>query len=243
MLLACRSSSRCSQAAAQVSAHAGGGGVATAVGASLDLTDLHSVRRFASHLSKSRKTLDVLILNAGFAGGRSDGRPTLTEQGTELSLGAMHVGHALLAEQVLVRGALLRWSGRTYIYIYIYICTYIYIHALLAEQLLPMLEATGGGSRGPSRVITVASEASHLAPPLHPSLFVGKGEGDLRGEVTNHKAPLGSPWLLVNLLFDIIPNGLMSAFGAAGFSPTYTRAKYANVLYSRYLSDRKSLKV
>ena len=146
VLLACRSTSRCQQAAAEVSAYAGGGGVATAVGASLDLNDLGSVRRFASHLSRSRKTLDVLILNAGFAGGRSDGRPTLTAQGTELSLGAMHVGHALLA-----------------------------------EQLLPMLEATGGS--GPSRVITIASEASHLAPPLHPSLFVGKGEGDLRGEV------------------------------------------------------------
>lgn len=62
-------------------------------------------------------------------------------------------------------------------------------------------------------------------------------------QVTNHQAPLGSPWLLVNLLFDVIPNDLMSAFGAAGFSPTYTRAKYANVLYSRHLAERKSLKV
>ena len=30
----------------------------------------------------------------------------------------------------------------------------------------------------------------------------------------------------------------MAAFGATGFVPTYMRAKYANVLYARALSDR-----
>ena len=60
------------------------------------------MREFAVALGKEaiikqHRQLDVLLLNAGFAAGKYDGRPLTDAQGIELSFGAMHVGHALLS--------------------------------------------------------------------------------------------------------------------------------------------------
>ena len=99
---------------------------------------------------------------------------------------------------------------------------------------MPLLERGGGSA---ARIISVSSEASHAAKPLDPSFFRDRGEGDLRGEVTHNHAPLGTAYLSLNLALDVLPSA-MAAFGATGFVPTYMRAKYANVLYARALSER-----
>ena len=217
VLLACRTRRSCDAAVADVAPFATGfsnsrfqpaagfsSGRVAAVQTRLDLADLRSVREFAVALSqeaiiKQHRQLDVLVLNAGFAAGKYDGRPLTDAQGIELSFGAMHVGHALLT-----------------------------------KLLMPLLER---GDSTAARIISVASEASHAAKPLPPSFFRDLGEGDLRGEVTHNNAPLGTPYLSLNLALDVLPSA-MAAFGATGFVPTYMRAKYANVLYARALSDR-----
>lgn len=217
VLLACRTARSCDAAVAEVAPSASRfssspfqpaasfrDGHVAAVQAPLDLADLRSVRSFAAALRKeaimtSHRRLDVLLLNAGFAAGPHDGRPLTDAQGIELSLGAMHVGHALLT-----------------------------------RLLMPLLERGGGSA---ARIISVSSEASHAAKPLDPSLFRDLGEGDLRGEVTHNHAPLGTAYLSLNLALDVLPSA-MAAFGATGFVPTYMRAKYANVLYARALSER-----
>ena len=55
--------------------------------------------------------------------------------------------------------------------------------------------------------------------------------------MTHNHAPLGTAYLSLNLALDVLPSA-MAAFGATGFVPTYMRAKYANVLYARALSER-----
>ena len=105
MLLACRTTRSCDAAVAEVAPFASRfssspfqpaasfrDGHVAAVQAPLDLADLRSVRSFAAALSKeaiitSHRQLDVLLLNAGFAAGRHDGRPLTDAQGIELSLG------------------------------------------------------------------------------------------------------------------------------------------------------------
>ena len=108
------------------------------------------------------------------------------------------------------------------------------LYLIPTRLLMPLLERGGGSA---ARIISVASEASHAAKPLDPSFFRDRGEGDLRGEVTHNHAPLGTAYLSLNLALDVLPSA-MTAFGATGFVPTYMRAKYANVLYARALSER-----
>ena len=112
-------------------------------------------------------------------------------------------------------------------------------HALLAKLLLPALRKGKGRGGSGARVVSVGSEASHLANPLHPSFGTADGEGDLRGEVTNVMAPLASPSVLANLMLDVLPNSALSYItsGSVGFAPTYMRAKYCNVLFSRALKE------
>jgi len=205
VFLACRSPVRCSAAAAEVRLSLGAAGSAAPVAKPLDLTDLRSVAEFAAAFQRQAQRLDILVLNAGFAAGKDDQRPAHTAQGIELSLGAMHVGHALLT-----------------------------------KLLLPLLErkpARSSATEAPARIVTVSSEASSLARPMHSSLFAGRGEGDLRGELTHAQAPLETPSALANLLLGRIP-AAFSGLGFAGFSPTYLRAKLANVLFARAMGER-----
>ena len=113
-------------------------------------------------------------------------------------------------------------------------------HAHLTELLMPLLERRRHASVGASRVVTVASEAATVASPFDDSLWHGDGEGDLRGELCHPAAQgLRTPYRLLNLIFDTLPNQVFSAVGASGFPCPYLRAKLANVLFSRYLADRR----
>ena len=175
----------------------------------LDLSDLRSVEAFARAVARRHTRIDILVLNAGFAGGRNDGRAPHTAQGLELSLGSMHVGHALLATKLM---------------------------PLLKKRPPPSAPIPAAD---PARIITVASEASHLAIPFPASFYTKDGEGDLRGEATHVSAPLGTPSYALNLMLDELPHHVFSSLGLVGFAPTYMRAKYANVLFSRALAEER----
>ena len=212
VLLACRSATRCTAAAAEIRAHArlhASSGGASAIDAPLDLSDLRSVEAFARAVARRHTRIDILVLNAGFAGGRNDGRAPHTAQGLELSLGSMHVGHALLAKKLM---------------------------PLLKKRPPPSAPIPAAD---PARIITVASEASHLAIPFPASFYTKDGEGDLRGEATHVSAPLGTPSYALNLMLDELPHHVFSSLGLVGFAPTYMRAKYANVLFSRALAEER----
>jgi NAD(P)-dependent dehydrogenase (short-subunit alcohol dehydrogenase family) len=92
LLLACRSESR---AAPVLDDLADAGTPAIGV-VPIDLGDLDAVRSAADAIAERLPRFDVLINNAGLAGGRG-----LTPSGFELSFGTNHVGHFLLTTRLL----------------------------------------------------------------------------------------------------------------------------------------------
>jgi NAD(P)-dependent dehydrogenase (short-subunit alcohol dehydrogenase family) len=101
--LACRSSSKCTAAAAAVRRVARpGAAVTTWV---LNTSSLASVRAFAARFLAEGGSLDMLLLNAGIAsaGAWAPGEATLplSEDGIEAVLATNHVGGALLYELLL----------------------------------------------------------------------------------------------------------------------------------------------
>lgn len=61
----------------------------------LDLASLESARRAAEDFSRTGRTLDVLVNNAGVGGGRG-----LTEDGFEIHFGVNHLGHFMLTHHL-----------------------------------------------------------------------------------------------------------------------------------------------
>jgi NAD(P)-dependent dehydrogenase (short-subunit alcohol dehydrogenase family) len=94
LLLACRSESR---AAPVLDELAAAGTPALGV-VPIDLGDLDAVRGAADVIAERLPRVDVLINNAGLAGGRGRG---LTPSGFELAFGTNHVGHFLLTTRLL----------------------------------------------------------------------------------------------------------------------------------------------
>ena len=94
LLLACRSESR---AAPVLDELAAAGTPALGV-VPIDLGDLDAVRGAADAIAERLPRFDVLINNAGLAGGRGRG---LTPSGFELAFGTNHVGHFLLTTRLL----------------------------------------------------------------------------------------------------------------------------------------------
>jgi retinol dehydrogenase-12 len=94
LLVACRSESR---AAPVLDELAAAGTPALGV-VPIDLGDLDAVRGAADALAERLPRFDVLINNAGLAGGRGRG---LTPSGFELAFGTNHVGHFLLTTRLL----------------------------------------------------------------------------------------------------------------------------------------------
>lgn len=86
MILACRSPTRCVEAADQIRASTPAASLETGV---LDTSSLASVRSFGSALLEAAKPLDMLVLNAGV--GISQGT-RLSEDGIELLFATNHVG-------------------------------------------------------------------------------------------------------------------------------------------------------
>ena len=64
----------------------------------LDLASLASVRKFATEVLKSEKSLHVLINNAGCAGLKDK---TITADGLEYQMQSNHFGHFLLTNLLL----------------------------------------------------------------------------------------------------------------------------------------------
>ncbi len=94
LLLACRSESRAGQVLDELAAS---GTPALGV-VPIDLGDLDAVRGAADAIAERLPRFDVLINNAGLAGGRGRG---LTPSGFELAFGTNHVGHFLLTTRLL----------------------------------------------------------------------------------------------------------------------------------------------
>ncbi len=98
VVLACRTQAKadaaaaaCMQYAAANAERAGG----SATGAACDLSDLASVRGFAS--SMKGRHIDTLVCNAGVSRGQSEKAPVRTADGFEETIGVNHLGHFLLA--------------------------------------------------------------------------------------------------------------------------------------------------
>jgi len=93
VVIACRSSSRCYDAASKLT-EATGTKVEVAI---LDLSSFSSIRAFAGEFAKSYKALHGLILNAGVMVPPF----TKTKEGLELQIGVNHFGHFLLTQLLL----------------------------------------------------------------------------------------------------------------------------------------------
>ena len=93
VVLACRDEDRGRRAAQQITA-TGGGQVRAEI---LDLADLASVGRFADRLLQRQAGVDILICNAGIAGGPR----RLTADGFEAHFGTNHLGHFALTGRLL----------------------------------------------------------------------------------------------------------------------------------------------
>jgi NAD(P)-dependent dehydrogenase (short-subunit alcohol dehydrogenase family) len=94
VVLACRDESRGRLAAEQITGGARRPGVQAGV---LDLADLGSVRRFAERVRQRPAGLDILVCNAGIAGGPR----RRTADGFEAHFGTNHLGHFALTGLLL----------------------------------------------------------------------------------------------------------------------------------------------
>lgn len=108
VLLGCRSKVKCDEAANSINKElttnpTGGGGSVTPM--LIDLSNLDSVKAFASNLAGKRH-VDVLLNNAGFAGPKGD--PVNAHHGLEPSFSSMHLGHFYLTELMLMQNPSLR---------------------------------------------------------------------------------------------------------------------------------------
>jgi NAD(P)-dependent dehydrogenase (short-subunit alcohol dehydrogenase family) len=92
--LACRDTTKADAAAARIRAESPRGAVHTEA---LDLSDLDSVRAFATRFASTHDRLDLLIANAGVMVPPA----SKTKQGFELQFGTNHLGHFALALQLL----------------------------------------------------------------------------------------------------------------------------------------------
>jgi NAD(P)-dependent dehydrogenase (short-subunit alcohol dehydrogenase family) len=104
-------------------------------------------------------------------------------------------------------------------------------HFLLSQLLLPALQMPHPHGT-PSRIVNHASAAMY-GGYLHESLFVGNGEGDMRGEITD-----GCPSTFNDVLRWL---GNVSNTKYSGPCPvvgSYSRAKFAQVLFTRELQRR-----
>jgi len=93
VMLACRDEDRGRQAAQQITATS----ESQARAEVLDLADLASVGRFADRLLQRQAGVDILVCNAGIAGGPR----RLTADGFEAHFGTNHLGHFALAGLLL----------------------------------------------------------------------------------------------------------------------------------------------
>jgi len=93
VVLACRDEDRGRRAAQQITA-TGGGQVRAEI---LNLADLASVGRFADRLLQRYAGVDILVCNAGIAGGPR----RLTADGFEAHFGTNHLGHFALTGRLL----------------------------------------------------------------------------------------------------------------------------------------------
>lgn len=102
VVLACRTEQKALDAKAAVLAAAPRGGSGRLTAKACDLADLASVRAFAEDMLAAERTatIDALCLNAGaqFTGAPE---PLRTKDGFELTVGANHLGHFLLAGLLL----------------------------------------------------------------------------------------------------------------------------------------------
>lgn len=93
VVIACRSQSKCDDAAKSIQA---GAGVAVETGI-LDLASFASIRKFATELSKRHDTINSLVLNAGVMMCPFE----TTKEGLEMQIGTNHFGHHLLTKLLL----------------------------------------------------------------------------------------------------------------------------------------------
>ncbi|KAL7547108.1 hypothetical protein ACHAWF_010440 [Thalassiosira exigua] len=106
VILGCRSTKRCDDAARSIEeevAEAGSAGTATPM--RIDISDWTSVEDFAEQLRRRGK-VDVLVNNAGYV--PRSGEPVHPEYGLDPSFASMHLGHFLLAERLVKRNPALR---------------------------------------------------------------------------------------------------------------------------------------
>ena len=172
----------------------------------LDLSDLGSVREFATEVQGRFQHVDYLVNNAGLVGGIG-GR---TKQGLEMNFGVMYVGHFLLTK-------------------------------LLMPPIQAIPEEAGGADSDiePARIVNHAS-AAMTGGYLHESLFTNAtGEGDLRGEITDG-CPLVTfeDWRSVRRLLSEVGGMSWRYNGPCPVTGSYSRAKFAQVLYTRELQNR-----
>lgn len=89
VILACRNRDKAQVAAEDIISSTGNKEVLVQV---IELTDFSSVRKFADHILKTEKSLDILINNAGCIKSSKE----VTENGLEYTMAANHYGHFLL---------------------------------------------------------------------------------------------------------------------------------------------------
>ena len=91
VIMACRSVERAKAAKTEVTQRGGSAEVVA-----LDLSDVNSIKDFATNFLKERKTLDILINNAGLNTLSGYSGPKVTAQDYEICMGTNFFGHFML---------------------------------------------------------------------------------------------------------------------------------------------------
>jgi NAD(P)-dependent dehydrogenase (short-subunit alcohol dehydrogenase family) len=155
VVLGCRSEERCRDAVVRIHAAAPWVPVTNVIAASVDLSDLASVKAFANNL-KGRFAdhgIDVLVNNGGimFA---PHGK---TAQGFEMTFGVNHLAHMYLTQVGTTMRHAAGWEGM----LGFGVDRLPHRERVRVQELLPLLRKAA-----PSRVINVASRAHERAPSV-----------------------------------------------------------------------------
>ncbi len=265
VVMACRSMSKCNEAKTAIERELASKVhyIGPLVPMVMDLADLDSVQSFAGKFKKEFKRLDYLINNAG-----AIPLPGLkTNQGLELSLGAMHFGHFALTKWLMpiMQNSAKFDSDDVYVVPTRGKGTVDYDRPKREEaRKLAQERAAKIGSEyvagsyyddGAARVIFTSSDAMNFGA-FHTSLLYGSdgsngdvarevkgsGKGDLHGELTDNCGlgnPLAElPWGL-GRVFSSLPAFMPCCpVGSCPHTNSYARSKLANVLMAQELQLR-----
>jgi len=113
IILACKSKERALKAISTIPTSQGRENIEIL---ELDLSDLKSVKNFATEIIKSKRVINVLACNAGIQLTGSGNKPQRTKDGFESTVGVNHLGHFLLVSLLLksiknVKGSRIVFTG------------------------------------------------------------------------------------------------------------------------------------